>query len=474
MSASLTLPVSLGALPSNWSESSKSAGKLSSPTKHSIFPAGPSFIRSTVRTKLQRSFAEDDEVHSSHAASLASKSTEEELGPEFDGLGEEQESRDVLDLDAKEWKKQDHYAVLGLGHMRYKANDDHIRVAHRRKVLRHHPDKKANSGDANNDSFFKCIQKAHETLTNLDRRRQFDSIDWEIEDFIPDPKSVKPENFIKAFGPVFDREGRFSKKQPVPSLGNMESSKQEVEGFYDFWYNFDSWRSFEWHDKEVNEGSDSRDDKRFTEKKNKSERARRKKDDNTRLRELVDNVLAVDPRIKRIRAEEKAARDAKKNKGKAPVKLDPKAVKEAEDKKKAEEAKAAEEAKKNSVEDKAAREAAKKAKEAARKNLKKFKKAIQTSITNVNYFQPAGQAPSASAIEASLNELDSLCASLEPEEVKSVKDDVEKAGTDAGAVKAALAGWVAKAVAAGKTEDAKPGLFSAATSARILDQWAIF
>jgi hypothetical protein len=29
----------------------------------------------------------------------------------------------------------------------------------RRKVLRHHPDKKAGSGDANNDSFFKCIQK---------------------------------------------------------------------------------------------------------------------------------------------------------------------------------------------------------------------------------------------------------------------------------------------------------------------------
>lgn len=96
----------------------------------------------------------------------------------------------------------------------------------------------------------------------------------------------------------------------------------------------------------------SRDDKRFTEKKNKSERARRKKDDNTRLRELVDGVLAVDPRIKRIRAEEKAARGAKKNKGKAPVKVDPKAAKEAEEKKKAEEAKAAEEAKKNSVEDK--------------------------------------------------------------------------------------------------------------------------
>jgi hypothetical protein len=37
---------------------------------------------------------------------------------------------------------------------------------------------------------------------------------------------------------------------------SVTSTKEEVEGFYDFWYNFDSWRSFEWYDKEVNEGSD--------------------------------------------------------------------------------------------------------------------------------------------------------------------------------------------------------------------------
>ena len=60
----------------------------------------------------------------------------------------------------------------------------------------------------------------------------------------------------------------------------------------------------------------SRDDKRYTEKKNKSERARRKKEDTARLRGIVDTALAVDPRIKRIRQEEKEARDAKKrNKG---------------------------------------------------------------------------------------------------------------------------------------------------------------
>jgi hypothetical protein len=97
----------------------------------------------------------------------------------------------------------------------------------------------------------------------------------------------------------------------------------------------------------------SRDDKRFTEKKNKTDRANRKKEDNVRIRELVDSVLANDPRIKRIRAEEKAARAAKKNGGKAPAAaVDPKVKAAEEAKKKEEEAKAAEEAKKAAESDK--------------------------------------------------------------------------------------------------------------------------
>lgn len=62
--------------------------------------------------------------------------------------------------------------------------------------------------------------------------------------------------FFKAFAPVFEREARFSKIRPVPLLSPVDATKEEVEGFYDFWYNFDSWRSFEYLDKEINEGSD--------------------------------------------------------------------------------------------------------------------------------------------------------------------------------------------------------------------------
>jgi DnaJ family protein C protein 2 len=142
-------------------------------------------------------------------------------------------------------------------------------------VLKHHPDKKAGisvTHSTNDDAFFKCIQKANEILTNSERRRQFDSVDphyASLEEDVPTAsdfkpakgkdgkeKEVDPKRFFDGFGPVFEREARFSKKIPVPMLGVFEDGKEKVEAFYDFWYNFDSWRSFEYLDKEVNEGSD--------------------------------------------------------------------------------------------------------------------------------------------------------------------------------------------------------------------------
>lgn len=160
-------------------------------------------------------------------------------------------------------QEQDHYAVLGLQSLRYKATPKQIAIAHRRKVLRHHPDKKAGqSGLANDDSFFKCIAKAFEILNNPERRRQFDSVDPAFEKYdkmtsLPSGKEA-PEKFYKLWGPVFEREGRFSepKNGVVPTIGDENSEKDHVDRFYDFFYSFDSWRSFEYKDKEINEGSD--------------------------------------------------------------------------------------------------------------------------------------------------------------------------------------------------------------------------
>lgn len=439
MASTIVLPLTLSTPPSSWSASSSSS-KLSTPTQLPIYAAGPSYIAACRRQLLQHSFEDDDKVAAEVRAAKEAELKGQQGAELYPGLGEEKEDRSLLSMDAKEWKKQDHYAVLGLGHLRYKATDDHIRVAHRRKVLRHHPDKKAGSGGGtNDDNFFKCINKAFDVLTNPEKRRQFDSVDPAIEDHVPNPKDVPAAEFCDVYGPIFEREARFSKVQPVPALGGMDATKPEVEKFYDFWYNFDSWRSFEYHDKEANEGTDSRDEKRYTEKKNKADRARAKKEDNTRLREMVDMVLAADPRIKRFRQEEKAAREAKKGgaaaNGKAggaggaskkPMTLAEKKAQAA--KELAEAQKAAEEAKAREAEDKVSRDAAKKAREAAKKNLKKWRKAIATVVSESNYFQPDGSAASASVIEKQLGELDALCELLEPEQVRQLKEEVEKAG----------------------------------------------
>ncbi|KAI0694121.1 DnaJ domain-containing protein [Cytidiella melzeri] len=365
----------------------QSTGKPIAPlVKRRLIPAGPAYLAHVKRDVHNLSFEEHDKHAEEERKRLEALYGTGAGGEDDLGVGDEEETEDLLALDPKEWKKQDHYAVLGLSHLRYKATADQIKIAHRKKVLKHHPDKKAGAaGETNDDAFFKCIQKAMEVLANPERRRQFDSVDpyYEaLEDEVPTEKEVKTAKdpnafFFKTFGPVFEREARFSRKQPVPLLGEYSDSKETVEGFYDFWYNFDSWRSFEYHDKEVNEGSDSRDDKRYTEKKNKSERARRKKEDIARLRGLVDLALGLDPRIKRIKQEEKEAREAKK-KGKTGGANGLSAKQKAEEEKK----KAEEEAKRKEEEEKAsstvARAEAKKAKAAAANAAKKARRQART------------------------------------------------------------------------------------------------
>lgn len=76
-------------------------------------------------------------------------------------------------------------------------------------MLKHHPDKKASSTSSeisnslylagvnqntNDDAFFKCIQKAHEVLTNPEKRRQFDSVDpvfMDLEEDMPTASEIK-------------------------------------------------------------------------------------------------------------------------------------------------------------------------------------------------------------------------------------------------------------------------------------------
>jgi DnaJ family protein C protein 2 len=391
--------------------------------------------------RYDRSSHANSEQDEKLQAEQSVKKVEEEKDDDIDDY----EDPMLLQREAKDWKTQDHYAVLGLGKLRYKATEDQIKRAHRKKVLKHHPDKKAAHGQEEGDQFFKCIQRATDILLDPVKRRQFDSVDEAADVEPPSKKDVqkKPGNFAKMWGPVFEAEGRFSKKQPVPKLGNDNSTKEEVEEFYNFWYNFDSWRSFEYLDEDVPDDNESRDQKRHVERKNNNARKKRKNEDVQRLRQLVDQCLAMDERPKKFRQEG----NKEKNKKKLEKEAAEKAAKEEAQRKKEEDAKLA--AEKEAAE-KASREEAKKSKEAAKNAAKKNKRIIRQAPKDASYFAD-GEA-SAGQIDGVLNDVDALILKLDNEEIADLTAKLQ-GKSDKAAIKAVFSEEVQRLVAAGKAKE---------------------
>ena len=399
--ARLPLPV----LPVGWSAEKdfKVVNSLSQAVQREIEPVGPHFLAHARRKRYKRTFSEDERIQAQENV----KKVEDEDAGEIS----EPEDPLMLQRDAKDWKGQDHYAVLGLSKYRYKATEDQIKRAHRKKVLKHHPDKKAAAGSTEDDSFFKCIQKATEILLDPVKRRQFDSVDENANVEPPTKKASQKGNFYQLWGPVFEAEGRFSKKQPVPKLGDEKSTKEDIENFYNFWYNFDSWRSFEYLDEDVPDDSESRDQKRHIERKNTNQRKKKKTEDTARLRKLVQNCQDLDERIKKFLQQERLQKNKKR--------LD----KEARQKREAEEAQKKKEeeahlAAEREVAAKAEKADAKKAKEAAKNAVKKNRRAIRNAVKDGNYFA-SGEA-SAAQIDQSLNDVDELLMLIDAEETAAL------------------------------------------------------
>jgi DnaJ family protein C protein 2 len=337
-------------------------------------------------------------------------------------------------------QSQDHYAVLGLSKYRFKATEEQIKRAHRKKVLRHHPDKKAAAGSTEDDSFFKCIQKATEILLDPVKRRQFDSVDEHADIEPPSKKEAKGDKFYSLWAKVFKSEGRFSRIQPVPKFGDKNSTKEEVDNFYNFFYNFDSWRSFEYQDEDVPDDNENRDQKRHMERKNNNARKKKKTEDSARLRKLVDDAMAGDERIKLFRQQANAAKNKKR--------LD----KEAAEKKAAEDAKAEKEVaerkrKEEEEKAKADKEQGKKAKEAAKAAVKKNRRVLKGSVKDANYFVDGE--PPAATIDAVLNDVELVQGKVDPDEIAALAGKLQGLKV-ASEIKDVWADEVKRLVSAGK------------------------
>lgn len=262
----------------------------------------------------------------------------------------------------------DLYELIGLGHSRWQATTEEIKAAYRRTALEVHPDKTEN----NDDTLFKAVNAAFDTLGDARKRRDYDSAD-PFDDALPSLDNIhNDEAFYKIFGAVFRNNAKWSKKTPVPDLGDANTPYTELEIFYTFWIRFQTWREFAFLNEYEPEQAESREEKRWMERQNAKLQQDKRKAEAARLTKLVDLAYARDPRIlkrKQDQADEKVRAKAEKAEAKNKIKVDAqlKAAEEAAERKRLEE-----EAKVAAAEAKVVRDKLKKVMRKKRQQLRTF------------------------------------------------------------------------------------------------------
>jgi len=252
-------------------------------------------------------------------------------------------------------------------------------------VLKYHPDKRKKDEqldipkELKLHDYFTCITKAFEQLSNIESRQSYDSVDPSVDDTTPTSYNVKKQDFYRVFKPVFERNARWSNKQPVPLLGDKELNIDKVNEFYTFWFEFSSWRVFTYENLEDIENAESREERRWIERENRGKMNKVRKEEMARIKNFVELAYQNDPRIKKHREDEKRK------------KLEIKKAKEdaaAEEKKKQQEA-LEEERKQKEKEEQEAKEKAqkeKKEKDKIKKAAARDRKAIRQFVKGENHF----------------------------------------------------------------------------------------
>ncbi|RNA14164.1 subfamily C member [Brachionus plicatilis] len=314
-------------------------------------------------------------------------------------------------LDPKMWRDQDHYKVIGLDHLRHKASQHQIKKAYKQKVLKHHPDKKKDTTDKDRD-YFTCMTRAFETLSDPVKR-----VDHLFEENVPPVNENSKKNFYKVFRSVFEANARWSLNKNVPKLGDEKSTFEQVNNFYSFWYDFDSWREFSYLDEESKDSAADREERRWIDKQNKAARAKRKKEEMARIRQLVDNAYACDPRILKFKQEEKRKKEEEKERRKEAARL-----REAELLRKQEEARLAKE--KLEEEERKKIEQQKKEKEQQRKMKQKERKTFRTLVKDFDYFcsDEAGDRV------ANMDKIENLIEVMTLSEIQNLNECIQKSG----------------------------------------------
>jgi len=232
--------------------------------------------------------------------------------------------------------KENYYAMLGIEDLFLNATVDDVRKAYKKMVLIYHPDKNKenisleNENDGSVDTSLNNlnnkengegvvkinmteeekkkmeinqkwlkIKDAYDTLLDPEKRKKYDST-FEFDDTIPDEEEEYDEKeYFRTFGPVFLKNSIWSKRKPIPKIGDMKTPLDKVKRFYQFWFNFDTWRDFSVEGEHNVDEASCRYEKRQMLKENKKMKSSLIKEEKTRLNKLATLAYKNDPRIKR-------------------------------------------------------------------------------------------------------------------------------------------------------------------------------
>jgi len=115
--------------------------------------------------------------------------------------------------------------------------------------------------------------------------------------------------FFKSFGPCFLKNSIWSKQSPIPKIGDLSTPFSKVHTFYQFWYNFESWRDFAVEGEYNLDDAGNRYEKRQMLKENKKMKATLIKEEKSRMMKLVNLAYKHDPRIREMEEKMKVKKE---------------------------------------------------------------------------------------------------------------------------------------------------------------------
>jgi DnaJ family protein C protein 2 len=100
---------------------------------------------------------------------------------------------------------------------------------------------------------------------------------------------------VQLFGDAFKRQSRWSERLPVPQLGDANTPDKLVDNFYDFWFQFKSWREHPDEDEHDVDSAECREHKRWMERQNAALRSKNKKKEDKRLMAFIGKHSLLRP-----------------------------------------------------------------------------------------------------------------------------------------------------------------------------------